>query len=160
VQVKDAAFEQSSLAESKFQSSKIQNSDFSSTDLSRAIFERAQLDGARLTGCNLRFSFIVRCEIYGTTLDENDFTCTNFYGSSFAETSFEAAILVGAIIYESDLTNTHHLTSAQLENALGDGTTKLRPEIKRPAAWPSEEETLEQRRKAIEAARHSNPVYV
>ncbi len=106
------------------------------------VLDRADLDGATLEGADLRFARLDGAELQGTTLtgarlDSASFRGANLFGAtlreaSLAGTDFAGAVLRNANLAGTDLSAARNLTSAQLEAARMDSTTRLPAGLVRP----------------------------
>jgi uncharacterized protein YjbI with pentapeptide repeats len=108
----------------------LQEADLAGVDCGFADFHEANLIGADLTNAGLRNARLSRAYLRNAKLDHADLRGADFRRASLTSTS-----LVGADIRGVDLSSTRGLIQEQLEDAHGDGRTRLPPHLTAPADW-------------------------
>ncbi|WYP25736.1 pentapeptide repeat-containing protein [Alkalihalobacillus sp. FSL W8-0930] len=90
--------------------------------IQKAAFEfmGAQLKRHNFQGANLRGVFFIAADLRGA-----NFTCAELLGADFRDADVRGADFTGALF----------LTQAQMNAAIGDQTTKLPMNLKRPSHW-------------------------
>lgn len=96
---------------------------FSGADLSDANLNDARLAGAVFTG-----ALLARTDLSGADLTGADLSNANLENAQL-----EGANLSGAILSGADLRTALGLTQAQIDSAIVDGSTRLPPDLARPA---------------------------
>lgn len=118
--------------------------DLSGVDCGFADFHEANLIGSDFSGASLRNARLSRAYMRGARLDH-----ANLRGADLRRASMTFASLVGADIRGVDLTSTRGLVQEQLDDANGDGRTRVPPHLVQPSSWleyepeDDEEEDLE-----------------
>jgi len=100
-------------------------SDLQRANLSCAILERAILRKSDFRESNLR------CAI----LDGADLCRADFSGADLRDASLVSTFLKCTDLTAADLSTARGLTTAQVNEAYGDGRTKLPADVARPARW-------------------------
>lgn len=103
----------------------LHSADLEHASLPYATLTRADLEGARLVGIDL-----THARLDGANLAGADLTDAILDQADMAGANLDQAVLFGA-----DLSNTRNLTSAQLEVAFGDASTRLPGNILPPESW-------------------------
>lgn len=99
-------------------------------DLAYADLHECRLIQANLTRSNLRYSRLSRAYLREACLDYADLR-----GADLRRASLTSASLVGADLRGVDLSNTRGLAQEQLDEAVGDGRTRLPHHLFAPASW-------------------------
>jgi len=148
------------LERASFQEALLSKANFSDTNLFYAYFERADLGKANLLGANFgsghlreanleqadlretnltfadfRNATLREAELYGANLTQADLRDAVLQGADLRDALFGGTLLQGAGLKGADLRDTTHLTQEQLEEAIGDETTRLPNHLKPPAHW-------------------------
>ena len=97
------------------------------TNLSGATLSGADLRGATLTGANVSDTYMMGADLRGAVL----------LGAKVIDADLEGAVLRGAILRWADLSGAKNLPQEQIDQANGDGTTKLPDHLQRPTHWPT-----------------------
>jgi uncharacterized protein YjbI with pentapeptide repeats len=100
-------------------------SDLRRADLSCAILERAILRKADFRGSDLRHA----------NLDGADLCRADLSGADLRGASLVSAFLKCTDLSAADLSTARGLTTAQINEAYGDGQTRLPANVVRPAGW-------------------------
>jgi uncharacterized protein YjbI with pentapeptide repeats len=103
-------------------------SDLRRASLGGATFERAILRNSDFRGCDLRCAILD-----GADLFQADFCGADLRGASLISAFLKRANLIGA-----DLSTAQGLTTAQIGEASGDGSTRLPEGVMRPASWSAQ----------------------
>lgn len=90
-------------------------------DLERAHLLGADLSGQDLGRATLRGALLIAADLSGCRLERADLLGTDLRDANLAGADLSSAIFV---------------TQPQLEQALGDGSTRLPPHLRRPDHWP------------------------
>lgn len=98
-------------------------------DLRRTDLRRANLTG-NLIGANF-----FRANLAGAFLIQANLVQANFFRADLTGADLFRADLANADLERADLTGVRDLTQEQLEQAIGDATTKLPEGFTRPASW-------------------------
>lgn len=101
------------------------NADFRKTNLDNAILKEAGLHGAVLRKASLRGADLLRADLSEAKLLKADLRGANISEAVLIGAKLRDAKLAGAILSGANLKNVTHLTQAQLDQACGDGYTKL-----------------------------------
>jgi uncharacterized protein YjbI with pentapeptide repeats len=105
--------------------SDLQGVDLQGVDLRKAVLAKVDLRGAKLQGVDLREALLVGADLRGA-----DFRGSDLQDAYLAGIEFEGEYLEGA-----DLREAKGLTQGQLEEALGDKTTKVPEELELLQWW-------------------------
>ena len=92
---------------------------------------------AVLTGANLRCADLSAISFTGADLRGSDLRYADLRRADLRGALLDGANLDRADLREAQLTSAMGLTEEQLNNAVGDGTTKLPSYIERPEHWPT-----------------------
>jgi hypothetical protein len=104
-------------------------------NLHSADLERASLPYATLSGADLSDARLIGADLTHARLDRAKLTGANLSDAILDQADLTGAELGQAILFGADLSNTRNLTTAQLEYAYGDATTKLPGAITPPQSW-------------------------
>jgi len=111
----------------------LESARLSSVIFDNVSFRECHLSSARFLACSVK-----RTDFESAELDSADF-------------GFQP--MEGALVYDADFSTVRHVTTDHFEGTLGDATTKLPPELKRPLEWPTRKlNPLERARALITAA--------
>jgi hypothetical protein len=105
----------------------LSNVDLSGADLSDASMQDSDLEGAKLTNANL-----LRAKLNGADLRDADLSNANLV-SQLCDTKLDGANLSGATL--SARLSTCPVTQEQINQAYGDESTELGPDLERPESW-------------------------
>lgn len=105
-----------------FKKNKQNNTSF---DLSNSKLFNADLSHTRFVNFNLSDSLIRNCVLTRSSLAGANLTKTDFSGTDFSDTDLSGA----------DLSSTIGLTQKQINQAVGDSTTKLPKGLQNPDTW-------------------------
>jgi uncharacterized protein YjbI with pentapeptide repeats len=108
--------------------------------LSTAKLTRAWFGGANLTGADLRGANLAGVRLKGALLIQEWLSRAPLVGRWLLRAPLVGRWLSRKPVYyvgrwRADLTGKEDLTQAQLDAARGDATTRLPPELQRPASW-------------------------
>lgn len=107
-----------------------------------AELQRADFGGADLTGADFRKAELGRASFKGATITHTRFAMANLSRAELQEAKFEGPIdFAGAFLFLArldglDLSQATGLEQWQVEQACGDGNTKLPQGLKPGAGWP------------------------
>ena len=104
--------------------------DLHAADLERAILRYATLSGADLEGCRL-----VGADLTHARLDKAKLSGADLTEAVLDQADLTGAVLEQAVLFGTDLSDTRNLTRAQIEQALGDASTKLPSSLLPPESW-------------------------
>ncbi|MDO8799490.1 pentapeptide repeat-containing protein [Phenylobacterium sp.] len=108
----------------------LSEADLSGVDCGFADFHEANLIGCDFSHASLRNARLSRAYMRGARLDH-----ANLRGADLRRASLTSASLVGADIRGVDLTSTRGLIQEQLDDANGDGRTRVPPHLVQPSHW-------------------------
>jgi curved DNA-binding protein CbpA len=104
-------------------------------NLHSADLDRAYLPYATLTGADLSDARLIGADLTHARLDRAKLTGANLSDAILDQADLTGAELGHAILFGADLSNTRNLTTAQLEYAYGDASTKLPATVAPPQSW-------------------------
>jgi DnaJ domain/Pentapeptide repeats (8 copies) len=110
--------------------------DLSQADLCRAGLEHATLIAADLTGAYLVQANLAHARLKGASLSGANLSDARLDHADLSDVELTAATLTGA-----NLKDARNLTQAQIDNAYGDATTLLPPDLAMPARWRKDKST-------------------
>jgi hypothetical protein len=146
----EAYLRRSDLRIAALSGANLRGSDLSEADLRGAQLINANLSGADLTDANLvpyDAQTPARLSIHNlkdeASSSQKDLSRTRLRtrATKLTNTNLEGAILSGAILANTDLTQVRGLTQSQINQALGNKATKLPGGLQRPPDW---EQPIEQ----------------
>jgi hypothetical protein len=105
------------------------------TNLQRANLQRANLQGAYLQGAYLQGANLQGAYLKGANLQGADLIGAYLQGADLKGANLQGANLQGANLQRANLQGAMYLTQEQLEQALGDESTKLPEDLIRPPSW-------------------------
>jgi uncharacterized protein YjbI with pentapeptide repeats len=114
------------LARATFANTDLRGALFASANLTEARFLDADLAGAQLTKANLTRAVFIRVDLTGANLNGADLTNAEMGG----------ALLEGAQLHGANLALAKGVSQKRLDSALGDSTTRLPADLRRPKDWP------------------------
>jgi uncharacterized protein YjbI with pentapeptide repeats len=103
--------------------------------LQEANLEQADLRETSLTFADFRNATLRETGLYGANLTQADLRDAVLQGADLRDALFGGTLLQGADLKGADLRDTTHLTQEQLEEAIGDETTRLPDHLEHPAHW-------------------------
>lgn len=116
-------------------------------NLSAADLDGASLRYATLSGANFEDARLVGADLTHARLDNAQLMGANLTDAQLDQADLTRAALDHAVLFGADLSNARNLTSAQLELAYGDASTRLPGHIQPPKSWfPIEDEAEESER--------------
>lgn len=118
------------LANVSLYRSNLSRSDLEGVDLAYADLHECRLIEANLTRANLRYARLSRAYLRGAVLDYADLR-----GADLRRASLTSASLAGCDLRGVDLSSTRGLDQLQLDDAVGDGRTRLPHHLYAPASW-------------------------
>jgi len=105
------------------------------TNLNESDLTSADLSGAELSGATLRTATLTGTHLSKANLDLADLTGANLELADLTGADLTFSKFKGAHIGGLDLSTTKGLTQQQIDSSLGNGSTKLPPNIKKPSSW-------------------------
>lgn len=122
------------------QAANLRRANLRGADLRRANLRDSDLWGVDLQGANLQGASLIQCDLRGATLAESDLREALLQGSRLGFANLRNSDLGGAYLHladlsGADLSDARGLNQEQLEEANGDGSTKLPTYLKAPASW-------------------------
>jgi hypothetical protein len=127
-------------------SSYLEGADFEASNFIDVGLDGAFLTGASISNAMLQQATLIDTHLEGANLYLTDFSGSDMRGAHFERARLEAAgfdhahmegaVLDGAQLFRTNLSNARGLVSSSVEKALGDASTKLPANVKRPKHWP------------------------
>ena len=105
-------------------------------DLSRARLCRAALEDATLIGANLTGAALVQADLSYARMMGADLRGADLSQACLDHADLLIARLEGAILRGAQLHAVRNLTQAQIDQARGDASTTLPPDLTMPGGWP------------------------
>lgn len=133
----------------KLDKANLTGASFVGADLSGATLYEANLDSTDLSGANLSWADLREADLRYTNLSDADLSYAelryarintmlrdvNLRNASFLGTNLENADLWGSQLHGANLSKAAGLTQEKIEQAIGDESTRLPRDLKRPEAW-------------------------
>jgi hypothetical protein len=126
----------------------LRGAQLSGADLSQADLNETDLRGANLSGADLSAAFLLgatlnqaqldKADLHGAELGSAELSEANLRGANLSGADLLQAHLHGAYMQGANLSKVSALTWEQVDSAWGNDSTKLPPEVRRPARWPKE----------------------
>ena len=139
-----ANLERANLAEAYLERAHLERANLAEAYLERANLAGANLLDADLREANLAGANLKRANLAGANLKEADLRKANLEEANLVATNLRRADLAGANLKEADLSGAflreiaeESLTQTQINEAVGNDTTKLPDHLQRPAHWMS-----------------------
>ena len=109
-------------------------------DLSRAGLCRAALEDATFIGANLAGAALVHADLSFARMMGADLRGADLSQACLDHADLLIARLEGAILHGAQLHAVRNLTQAQIDQARGDTSTTLPPDLTMPRGWPKDAE--------------------
>ena len=141
VHLKGADLQRADLKKAELQEAHLEGAFLQRADLEEAKLWGAHLEGAHLQEAHLKGADLQRADLKGAYLQRADLKGAylqeaHLEGAKLWEAHLEGAYLQEAHLEGAKLSKTIGLTQEQLNDALGDFTTKLPPSLAYPNHWP------------------------
>ena len=104
-------------------------------DLSRADLSGAALEQATLIAANLAAALLVEADLSHARMENADLRGANLSNANLDQTDLKGAQLGDATLSGAQLGHARNLTQAQIDQAIGDESTTLPPELVTPQSW-------------------------
>ena len=124
----------------KLYKAKLRRANFREANLQRVYLSLANLQGAYFIGCYLQRARLAGADLRWSRLAEAKLQGAHLMSADLQGANLRGADLTGANLRGANLNEVFFLTSQQLEEAQGDGKTKLPPGVERPGHWPAQRE--------------------
>ena len=126
---------EASLGHSDLEAAYFFSANLVKADLIKARLRHADLSMASLYGARLAYADLSGANLYALNLTQADLSFATLNGASLQAADLSGAVLVESSLRGADLSEAKHLTQSQLDDAVGDTTTRIPVGLRRPATW-------------------------